>query len=78
MGKGNRSSKGPAVDNHKGYTVRMMVTSKPGEKGKVATQAHTGKFGIYANKKFLVEIPSKKEGRPTIEKIIAGEVQIPS
>lgn len=74
MGKANRSSRGPTVDNHKGYNVRQMVGSKTDDK-KVTRQVHTGKYGIYAGKKLLTEISKKEEGRPTIEKIVSGELK---
>jgi poly-beta-hydroxyalkanoate depolymerase len=70
MGKTN-SALGKAVANQLGYTVRMMVTSKTDEKTKTTMKQHTGKFGVYAGKKYLEEVGSVTDAITKINKIVS-------
>lgn len=72
---GKKTKLGKIVLNHKGYSIRHITKSKTDEKTKKVTQLHTGKFGIYAGKKLLLDgIHQPKDGIPFIEKEIRDNI----
>jgi len=69
MGKTKQKSYGKPVANHNGYNIRMMVTGKTNDKTKKTFYNHNGKFGVFAGKKILREVPNVEEGMKEIEKL---------
>ena len=70
MGKVKSNRLGKAIGQHLGYTIRHMVNSKTDEKTKRTFQLHNGKFGIYAGKQKVDEVPSKSEALVRINAIV--------
>ncbi len=62
-----KNTRGPVVDNHKGYNIRQMTTTQTDAKTKKSVMVHNGKFGIYAGKKLVQEISKAEEARAIID-----------
>jgi nitrite reductase/ring-hydroxylating ferredoxin subunit len=68
-------AKGKVLETHKGYNVRQMTKSKVDEKTKIASDVHTGKFGIYAGKKLIKEISKQVEAKPIIDALVEESIK---
>ena len=67
--------KGKVLETHMGYNVRQMTKSKTDEKTKKAIEVHTGKYGIYAGKKLIKEIPKQSEVKAIIDSLVEESIK---
>lgn len=63
MGKTRQRTYGKPVKQHMGYNIRTLL--KDGKNP-------SGKFGVFAGKKMLHEVPNVEEGVNKINKIVTG------